>query len=136
MKEEGGLHVKIGGSYYVPLWAYLYPFRPFDPAKPADPVRPADTALRKTITHLAMAGGSQIDVVRQSADAVREAIAKDGVLRVKFESPYRKRVFKRGMEFPTPYSEIALEPSHKTDIALWCELTFWAVQLLTILGEK
>ena len=116
VKEGSNLHVKIGGSYSVPLWAYRYPFKPFEPAKPAG------TALRKTLTHLAMAGGSQLDVVRQSADAVREAIAQDGVL-------------KKALEFPTPYSKIALEPSHKTDIALWCELTFWAVQLLSILGE-
>ncbi len=129
VKEGSNLHVKIGGSYSVPLWAYRYPFKPFEPAKPAG------TALRKTLTHLAMAGGSQIDVVRQSADAVREAIAQDGVLRVRFESPHHKRVFKKALEFPTPYSEIALEPSHKTDTALWCELTFWAVQLLSILGE-
>ena len=65
VKEGSNLHVKIGGSYSVPLWAYRYPFKPFEPAKPAG------TALRKTLTHLAMAGGSQIDVVRQSADAVR-----------------------------------------------------------------
>lgn len=128
--KGGDLHVKIGGSYSVPLWAYTAPFQPYDPA------RPGDAPLRKTLTHLAMAGGSQIDVVRQSADALREAIAKDGILRVDFESPYRKRAFKQGLRFPTPYSEIALEPSYRTDTALWCELTFWAVQLLSILEQE
>lgn len=129
MKDDNNLHIKIGSNYYVPLWAYVRPFKVFDPTNTVD------VAVRKTITHLAMVGGNEIDVVRKSAEVVKEAMKKDGILRVQFESPYRKRHFKLNMQYPGPYSEISLEPNHKTDTAIWCELTFWAVQLLNILEK-
>ncbi len=126
IKEDNQLQVKIKKHYYGPLCAYCRPFKAFDTTR-------TDIALRKTITHLAMVGGRDIDVVRRSAEAVEEALQTDGILRVTFASPYKKAYFKRNMEFPGPYSEISLESHHKTDRAIWCELTFWAVQLLSLL---
>ena len=38
------------------------------------------------------------------------------------------------LRWPTPYAEIALETDHRSDTALWCELTFWAVQLFHFAG--
>ena len=83
-----------------------------------------------------MVGRNQIGVVRKSAEAVEEALSKDGILRMNFESAYQKRRYKEGLKFPGPYCEVALEPSHKNDTALWCELTFWAVEPLHIIGES
>lgn len=129
MKEDNNLHIKIGSNYYVPLWAYVRPFKAFDKNR-------VDVVLRKTITHLAMVGGTEIEAVKKSAEAVKEAIHKDGIMRMEFESSYQKRYFKAAMQFPGPYSEISLESAHKTDTAIWCELTFWAVQLLNILENN
>lgn len=123
--------IKDGNHYNGPLWAYTYPFCAFESCKMT-----GVTAQRKTLTHLAMIGGDKIDVVRKTADFLEDALSRDGVLRPEFESAYQKRCFKASLEFPTPYGEIALEPSHKTDTALWCELTFWAVQLLSIVGRR
>mgnify|MGYP000854045100 FL=1 len=130
MRDDNNIHVKIGSRYYSPLWAYVKPFKPFTTKVTFD------VALRKTITHLAMVGGRKIDVVKQSADIVKEALANDGILRVEFESHYQKKRFKDNMKFPEPYSEISLEVNYKTNTAIWCELTFWAVQLLSILDDK
>lgn len=127
MKPENSVCVKIDNRYYG-LWAYCRPFVPFTPE--GEP----QTAGRKTITLLAMAGGGDIDVVRQSAEAAAEAMAGDGVLRMPFTSAYRKKCFRDSLRWPTPYAEIALETDHRSDTALWCELTFWAVQLLSLAG--
>ena len=53
-------------------------------------------------------------------------------MRANFESSYQKRRFKEGLKYPGPYAEIALEQEYRNDIAIWCELTFWAVELLDI----
>ncbi len=130
MQDDNVLNVKIGNNYYAPCWAYVRPFKAFTTEATAE------VAQRKTLTHLAMVGGDKIDVVRRSADVVKEALEKDGVLRVNFESAYRKKAFKQNMSVPGPYSEISLEVDHKTDTQLWCDLTFWAVQLLSIVEQK
>lgn len=130
MKDGNSMAIKIGSKYYGPLWAYVAPFKAFEPNKIGD------IAQRKTLTHLAMVGGNEIDVVRKSVDAVKEALAEDGILRLDFESAYQKRRFKEGLKYPAPYTEVALEPDYKKDISIWCDLTFWAVQLLSIIGEK
>ena len=77
--------------------------------------------------------GSRIDVVRKSAEIVQEALSKEGYLQIDFDSAYQKQRYKAGLKYPGPYSEVALEPDHKKDTAIWCELTFWAVQFLDII---
>lgn len=129
MKDDNRMAIKIGSKYYGPLWAYVAPFNAYE-------VNTICTAQRKTLTHLAMVGGDKIDVVRKSADVVREALTEDGILRIDFESSYQKRRYKEGLKYPEPYSEIALEIDYKNDIAMWCDLTFWAVQLLNIVGAS
>ena len=89
-------------------------------------------AQLKAITHLAMVGGDKIEVVKKSVESVYEAIGEDGILRSNFESSYQKRRFKEGLKYPGPYAEIALEQEYRNDIAIWCELTFWAVKFLDI----
>ena len=53
-------------------------------------------------------------------------------MRSNFETSYQKRRYKEGLKDPGPYAEIALEQEYRNDIAIWCELTFWAVKLLDI----
>ncbi len=61
-------------------------------------------------------------------------LSPDGVLRVTFDTPYQKKCFKNNLQITHPYAEIGLEEKHDTDRALWCELTFWAVQFLHLLS--
>ncbi len=74
-------------------------------------------AQRKTLTNLAKVGGGRIDTVRKSAKIVQEALAGDGCLQIDFESSYQKQRYKKGLKYPGPYSEVALEPDHKKDTA-------------------
>lgn len=129
MQPGNTVSVKIGSKYCGPVWAYCRPFVPF--TVDGEP----QTAQRKTITSLAMACGDGVDVVRQSLEAAMEAMAQDGILRVPFASAYRKKCFRDSLRWPTPYAEVALETDHRTDTALWCELTFWAVQLHHLAGR-
>lgn len=130
MKDDNRMAIKISSKYYGPLWAYVAPFKAYEVNKLGG------VAQRKTLTHLAMIGGDKIDVVRKSADAIKEVLAEDGILRIQFESSYQKRRYKEGLKYPEPYSEVALELDYKKDTAMWCDLTFWAVQLLSIIEEK
>lgn len=130
MKDDNAMQIKIGSRYYGPLWAFVSPFKAYE----ANSV--GSVAQRKTLTHLAMVGRAQIDVVKKSAENIAEALSQDGILRINFESAYQKRKYKEGLKFPGPYSEVALEPEHKSDTAIWCELTFWVVQLLHIIKSN
>ena len=127
MKDDNVMQVKIGSRYYGPLWAYVAPFQAFAENQIGT------VAQRKTLTNLAKVGGSKIDVVRKSAEIVKHALEKDGILKIDFESAYQKRRYKAGLKYPGPYSEVALEQEYKTDTAIWCDLTFWAVQFLHLL---
>lgn len=130
MRNDNVFYIKIGSRYYAPCWAYVAPFKPFTGY--AEKL----AGHRKTLTHLAMVGGEGINVVRATAEHLEEALADDGILRVGFDSAYHKKCFKDGLSQSSPYSEIGLETHHKTDTQIWTELTFWAVQLLHILGHK
>lgn len=120
MYDDNALSVKIGGKYYGPLWAFGRPIRPFA----ADTVE--TVMYRRPLTEIAMLGvGESVNVIRESAVNVREALGADGILRTKFKkssfSPY-----------PTAYVDVRLEDDHKRKYALECDLTFWAVQFLTL----
>ena len=41
--------------------------------------------------------------------------------------------FKDNFRSGHPSAEIGLEPDHRKDTAIWCELTFWAVEFLHII---
>lgn len=129
MKPDDGIHVRIGRQRLVPYWAYCRTIKPFDMTDAPH------TALRKTLTCLAMATGDRTQVVQQSVASVMAGLQEDGVLRIAFSSAYRRKQFRDGLGLPTAYSEVGLEPSHRSDTALWCEMTFWAVQLLHLTGH-
>lgn len=120
MREDNSVAVRVGSKYYGPGWAFGRPVRPFA----ADRV---DTVMyRRPLTEIAMLGaGESVGVIRESACNVREAIGPDGILKTKF----RKSSFS---PYPTAYVDVRLEPDHKRRYALECDLTFWAVQFLTL----
>ena len=120
MQDDNSVAVKIGSKYYGPLWALGRPVKPFVVDK-------VDTVMyRRLLTEIAMLGvGESVDVIRESVANVREAIDTDGILQANFKkssfSPY-----------PTAYVDIVLESDHKRKYALECDLTFWAVQFLSL----
>lgn len=120
MRDDNSMGVKVRGKYYGPGWAFVRPFKPFN-------AETTDTVMyRRPLTEIAMLGaGEKVDVIRESAVNVREATGPDGILRTKFKkssfSPY-----------PTAYVDIRLEADHKRKYALECDLTFWAVQFLSL----
>lgn len=120
MKPNNELAIKINGKLVGPGWAFARPIRPFT----ADKV---DTVMyRRPLTEIAMLGvGENVDVIRESAINVREAVDSDGILKTKF----KKSSFS---QYPTAYADIRLEADHKLKYALECDLTFWAVQFLTL----
>ena len=125
-KDFGGFAVKLGGKQVGPGWAYMNPFLPLSfPQKAPN--------QRKTLTALARVCGDRTQVVRESADTLCEMLSDDGVLRTSFSSSYEKSRFKDNFRSGHPYAEVGLEPDHKKDTAIWCELTFWAVEFLHIL---
>ncbi len=123
MHDDNSVSVKIGNRYYGPLWALGRPIKPFI----ADKVE--TVMYRRPLTEIAMLGvGERVDVIRESAENIREAIDADGILRTKF----KKTSFS---PFPTAYVDVRLEVDHKRKYALECDLTFWAVQFLHLVNE-
>ncbi|MDD4474446.1 MAG: hypothetical protein PHV95_01470 [Eubacteriales bacterium] len=120
MRDDNSMAVKVGSKYYGPGWAFVRPFMLFK----ADSVE--TVMYRRPLTEIAMLGvGENVDVIRESSINVREAIDGDGILRTKF----KKSSFST---YPTAYVDIVLETDHKRKYALECDLTFWAVQFLSL----
>ena len=106
MRVENCLAIKDGSKYYGPGWAFARPLKPFT----ADKVE--TVMYRRPLTEIAMLGvGENVDVIRESAANVREAIDTDGILQTK----YKKSSFS---QFPTAYVDVVLEPDHKRKYAL------------------
>jgi len=124
--EAQRLHVKQGNKYYVPLWAVRQPLYPYAAGRHS-------TAYRRTLTDIVKLGiGKLVDVVNTSVVQLLSDMNRDGIVRPDFCSAYEKRRYKAGLAYPTPYSEVALEVDYASDVSLWCDLTFWAVQFLSL----
>ena len=122
------IHVKIGNNYYCPLWPLIDPIRPYETNR-------IDTMYRRKLTDIVKMGiGKNVDVVNISVMNLLSDLEKDGILRIDFENAYHKRFYKQGQRYPSAYSEVSLEPDYKSDLCLWCDLTFWAVQFLYLYG--
>ena len=78
--------------------------------------------------------GKSVGVLRETAANIEEAISHDGILRMQLDMPHNKRYSPKNLEYPTPYSDVRLEPDYKNNHALACDLTFWAVQLLYLIN--
>lgn len=131
MKPENNMHIHIAGKYYAPCFAFVRPFRAFSPDL-------IDTiTYRRILTEIAMLGiGEKVDIIRQSVEAVHEAIDNDGILRMNFEAPHNKRYSPKKIEYNCAYNDVRLEADYKNKYALLCDLTFWAVELLHLVEEK
>ena len=117
----------MNGKQVGPAWAYMQPFYELSfPSKAPN--------HRKTLTCLAKAVGEKANVVKRSKTTLEEMLNTDRILRTTFDTPYQKKCFKDNLQISHPYSEIGLETNHRKDSSFLCELTFWAVQFLYILG--
>jgi len=127
MKSDCNMHVKVNGKYYAPLFALNRPLRAFR-------YNLVDSILyRRLLTEIAMLGVSgRVDVIRESAVNIEEAIRADGILRIDLASPHNRRYSPKNIEYPTPYTDVRLEPDYKRKYAFECDLTFWAVQFLNL----
>jgi hypothetical protein len=127
MHEDNIMHVKVRNKYYAPLGAMNRPIRAFR----TDLIDVIN--YRRTLTEIAMLGvGENVGVIRESAANVREALDADGILRMRFDVPHNKRYSPKHIEYPTAYVDVRLEPDYKRKYAFECDLTFWAVQFLTL----
>ena len=123
------IHVKIGSTYYVPFPLNMAnsPIRAFR----KDYIN--TITYRRLLTEIAMLGvGEDVGVIRESVANVRSAIDADGILRMDFDSPHNKRYSPKNIEYPTAYVDVRLEPDYKRKYAIECDLTFWAVQFLSL----
>jgi hypothetical protein len=132
MPDGYNMHIKIGNKYIVPAPLNMQnrPIRPF-----REDVVDIIT-YRRLLTEIAMLGvGERVNVIRESVNNVQEAIGADGILRMRFDLPHNKRYSPKSIEYPTAYADVRLEPDYKRKYALECDLTFWAVQFLTLVKE-
>lgn len=125
MKPDNNMHVRIDGKFYGPCFALVRPLRAFE-ADLIDVI-----TYRRILSEIAMMGvGEQVEIIRQSVQNVRDAIDKDGILRMNFSVPHNKRYSPQKIEYTGPYADIRLEADYKNRNALLCDLTFWAVEFL------
>jgi len=131
MPDSKEMYVKIRNNYYS-VGLLFRPYRPFR----QDMI---DSILyRRVLTEIAMLGvGERVDIVRESAANIQEAINGDGILQMRFDLPHNKRYSPKNIDYPTAYEDVRLEPDYKRKYALECDLTFWAVQFLKLVeGAK
>jgi len=123
-----GILVKGGKNYLGPLGCLVGHFGIKDPFK-VDEV--GGVMQRRLLTELAMCGlGKNLEILRQSADNIKEALSDDGILRLKYAYSGNKYNAVGG------YGEVFLEPYGKKRNSLNCDLTFWAVQFLQLYNTK
>jgi hypothetical protein len=133
MDNNNILHIKIKNNYYCPLWAFIRPIKAFS----LDLVQHNYCMYRNVLTEIAMLGvGDRINIIKDSIINVNEALSKDGVIHIKFDNAYNKRRYLNVLKYSTAYAEIGLEDNYKKEIALECDLTFWAIQFLKYTGNK
>lgn len=125
MKPDSNMHVRIGGRYCAPCFALIRPLRAFD----ADLI---DSILyRRVLSEIAMLGvGERAAIIKKSVQNVREAIDRNGILRMNFDVPHNKRYSPKKIEYTGSYTDVRLEADYKNKNALLCDLTFWAVEFL------
>lgn len=119
------IQIRIRGKYMAPGWAPVRPFRPFRAGC-------IETIMcRRPLTELAMPGlGGAADVLRVSAENIREAMDADGILRLDFRRLRNKRYSPESIEYPGACVDVRPEADYADETALLCDLTFWAVEFL------
>jgi hypothetical protein len=131
MKPDNEMFVRIKGKYVGPCFAFIRPIRAFR----TDLI---DNILyRRTLTEMAMCGlTEEVDILHETAVNIKEALSSDGILKMRFDLPYNKRYSPKNIEYPGAYCDVRLEEDYKRKYALECDLTFWAVEFLTLLEEN
>ena len=128
VNETEGILVKGAGGYAGPLGCLIGHFglkHPFNVDSNGGVMH------RRLLTEMAMCGlGDSVEMVRKSVVNVEEALSGDGVLRLKYPFSRSKYNAVGG------YGEVFIEPDYTKKTALDCDLTFWAVQFLTLAGGK
>ena len=129
MKPDSNMHVRIKGRFMGPCFAFVRPLKAFN----SDLI---DVILyRRVLTEIAMLGvGKNVDIIKESVKNIEKAIDGDGVLKMRLDLPHNKRYSPKNIEYPSAYTDVALEPDYKKKTALDCDLTFWAVQFLYLVN--
>jgi len=131
MKPDNQMSIKIKGKYIGPCFPLIRPLYPFR----AD--RVDNILYRRYLTEIAMLGvGEKVNIINESIANIKEALDKDGILRTNFDLPKYRRNLAQNIEYPTAYVDVKLEPDYKRKYALECDLTFWAVQFLSLVKTK
>lgn len=129
MKPDNQMHVKVKSRYYAPCYALVTPIRAFTP----DDINTIN--YRRVLTEIAMLGvGDRVGVIRESLEAISAATDDEGVLKINLAQPHNKRYSPMYIKYPTPYVDVRLEEDYKNGRGLDCDLTFWAVQLKSLVG--
>jgi len=131
MKPDNQMSIKIKGKYIGPCFPLIRPLYPFR----AD--RVDNILYRRYLTEIAMLGvGEKVNIINESIANIKEALDMDGILRTNFDLPKYRRNLAQNIEYPTAYVDVKLEPDYKRKYALECDLTFWAVQFLSLVKTK
>jgi hypothetical protein len=130
MRHDENLYVKINGRYYAQGWSVFNRLRAFRTDL-------LDSIMyRRPLTEIAMLGvGNRVGIICESAANIEEALCADGILRLRFDLPHNKNFSPKKIEYPTAYSDVRLESDYKSETALLCDLTFWAVQFLYTINK-
>lgn len=108
----------------------MTPIRAFDP----DYIN--TITYRRILTEIAMLGvRDNVNIIKESLEAVSAATNEEGILKMNFEQPHNKRYSPLQIEYPTPYVDVKLEQNYKNGLGLDCDLTFWAVQLRALVEK-
>lgn len=130
MKPDNNMHIRIAGKFYAPCFAFIRPFRAFSPNVIDNLV------YRRPLTEIAMLGvRDRVGFLRESVENIKQAIDDNGILNMNFSVPHNKNYSPKKLDYPTPYSDVRLEPDYKNKVSLLCDLTFWAVELLHLYGD-
>ena len=131
MKPENNMSIKIKGKYIVPYFALVRPIHPFR----ADKVD--HIVYRRYLTEIAMLGvGEKVNIISESVSNIKEALDADGILRTIFDLPKYRHYLAKNTEYPTAYADVKLEPDYNRKYALECDLTFWAIQFLSLVEKR
>lgn len=133
MSEDNTLHIKIKNKYYVPLGSLNRPIKAFS----LESVQHNYVMYLRILTEIAMLGvGNRVNVIRDSVVNIKEALSKDGIIKIKFGNSYNKRRYLNMLKYPTAYAEVGLEENYKNEKSLECNITFWALQFLKLVENK
>lgn len=131
MKPNNEMSIKIKGKYVGPCFPLIRPLHAFR----ADRV---DSILyRRYLTEISMLGvGENVNIINESVANIEEALDIDGILRTYFDLPKYRRNLVKNIEYPSAYVDVMLEPDYKRKYALECDLTFWAIQFLSLVKKR